>query len=217
MIRLSAVIFDMDGTLVDSLEGVPAAYIATVELLTGRIFTVDEVVANYSVGPGKAMLSVLLGRPCQENDLTLYHDHLRQGLSLVRTYPSIEASLSKLSETMKLGVFTGAGRGPHRFSSLTLVFKKRTLKSWLPETTCCGLSQRQTEFSQRVRFSALHPNKPRMWGMPRTTCKQQPPPRSSRSLQDGATNTNRPRRQISWSSIQPTSSICSRRATPRLA
>jgi HAD superfamily hydrolase (TIGR01509 family) len=111
MIRLRAVIFDMDGTLVDSLESVPAAYVATVEQLTGRVCTVDEVVASYSVGPGKAMLSVLLGRPCHENDLALYHDHLKRDLSLVRTYPSIEASISNLSETMKVGVFTGAGRG----------------------------------------------------------------------------------------------------------
>jgi phosphoglycolate phosphatase/AHBA synthesis associated protein len=111
MVRLRAVIFDMDGTVIDSLESVPAAYIATVKELTGRPCTVEEVVANYSVGPGKAMLSVLLGRRCEENDLGLYHDHLRRNISLVRTYPSVETTLSTLAATLKVGVFTGAGRG----------------------------------------------------------------------------------------------------------
>lgn len=111
MVRLRAVIFDMDGTLVDSLESIPVAYIATVEDLTGRTCTVEEVVANYSVGPGEAMLTVLLGRRCEQTDLALYHDHLRRNISLVRTYPSVEASLSTLAATLKVGVFTGAGRG----------------------------------------------------------------------------------------------------------
>jgi phosphoglycolate phosphatase/AHBA synthesis associated protein len=111
MVRLRAVIFDMDGTLIDSLESVPVAYIATVQELTGRTCTVEEVVASYSVGPAEAMLSVLLGRRCAESDLALYHGHLRRHLSLVRTYPTIESSLSKLAATLKIGVFTGAGRG----------------------------------------------------------------------------------------------------------
>jgi len=111
MARLRAVIFDMDGTLIDSLESVPVAYIATVEELTGRACTVEEVVASYSVGPGKAMLSALLGRRCEENDLALYHDHLRRNMYLIRTYPSVKASLATLAATLKVGVFTGAGRG----------------------------------------------------------------------------------------------------------
>jgi phosphoglycolate phosphatase/AHBA synthesis associated protein len=36
---------------------------------------------------------------------------LRRRLALVRTYPSVEASLSKLAATLSVGVFTGAGRG----------------------------------------------------------------------------------------------------------
>ena len=111
MVRLRAVIFDMDGTLSTPSKAFQSAYIATVEEVTGRTCTVEEVVANYSVGPGEAMLSVLFGRSCEENDLALYHDHLRRTLSLVQTYPNVEASLSTLAETLKVGVFTGAGRG----------------------------------------------------------------------------------------------------------
>jgi phosphoglycolate phosphatase/AHBA synthesis associated protein len=111
MVGLRAVIFDMDGTLLDSLDTVPVAYMATVEELTGRSCTVDEIVSNYSVGPGRAMLSELLGRPCEENDLALCHDHLRRRRSFVHSYPGIERSLSELAATLKVGVFTGAGRG----------------------------------------------------------------------------------------------------------
>jgi hypothetical protein len=81
------------------LECVPVAYIATVEELTGRTCTVEQVVANYSVGPGEAMLSVLLGRRCKKSDLALYHDHLRRHISLVRAYPRVGASLSKVEQT----------------------------------------------------------------------------------------------------------------------
>jgi beta-phosphoglucomutase-like phosphatase (HAD superfamily) len=111
VVGLRAVIFDMDGTLIDSLKTVPVAYVAAVEELTGRTCTVEEVVASYSVGPGEAMLSVLLGRRCEENDLALYHDHLRRNISLIQTYPSVEATLSTLAATLRVGVFTGAGRG----------------------------------------------------------------------------------------------------------
>ncbi len=111
MVELGAVIFDMDGTLLDSLDTVPVAYIATVEELTGRSCTVDEIVSNYSVGPGRAMLSELLGRPCEEADLARYHDHLRRRRSFVHPYPGVEGSLAKLAATLKVGVFTGAGRG----------------------------------------------------------------------------------------------------------
>ena len=87
------------------------AYIATVEELSGRKCSIDDIVTNYALGPGTAMLEALLGRPCQERDLALYHDNLRRRCSLVRIYPGIEASLQVLTGVLKLGVFTGAGRG----------------------------------------------------------------------------------------------------------
>jgi len=43
---LRVVVFDMDGTLFDSSDTVPMAYIATVQELTGRKCSLGEIVTN---------------------------------------------------------------------------------------------------------------------------------------------------------------------------
>ena len=43
---LEAVVFDMDGTLIDSSRVVPAAFVATIEELGGPTLDRDEVIAS---------------------------------------------------------------------------------------------------------------------------------------------------------------------------
>lgn len=59
---VEAVIFDMDGTLLDSSRTVPAAYTAAIYELCGRRYAEEEIIAAYSVGPASALIAQFIGR-----------------------------------------------------------------------------------------------------------------------------------------------------------
>ena len=50
--QLQALIWDMDGTLIDSGAVVPDAFIATVQAMSGRTYAREQVIDLYPVGPG---------------------------------------------------------------------------------------------------------------------------------------------------------------------
>ena len=55
-------VWDMDGTLLDSGVVVPAAYVAPIRHLGGPAVRPEQVVAHYSAGPPERILAALLGR-----------------------------------------------------------------------------------------------------------------------------------------------------------
>jgi HAD superfamily hydrolase (TIGR01509 family) len=105
-----AVVWDMDGTLIDSATVVPDAYITTVTRLGGRHLTRAEVIAFYHVGPPRRMLTELLGRACDDGALAEYHACLRATAARARPYPGIVDALKALRPRLPLAVFTGADR-----------------------------------------------------------------------------------------------------------
>ena len=105
---LEAIVFDMDGTLVESQAVIPAAYIATVSSLGGRRYSPAEVVEAYSIGPPPALLTHLLGRPATQDDLERYYLRLADGADGICVYPGIEEALAALVGVVPLAVFTGA-------------------------------------------------------------------------------------------------------------
>ena len=66
---IEAVIFDLDGTLVDSGATVPAAYAAAIEELCSRRCTDEEIIAAYSAGPAPALISRFTGRQSAGSDV----------------------------------------------------------------------------------------------------------------------------------------------------
>lgn len=108
---IEAVIFDLDGTLVDSGATVPAAYAAAIEELCGRRCTDEEIIAAYSAGPAPALISRFTGRLSACSDVDCWLRHLEARLALTRVYPGVrEAGSSLRAAGKRLAVFTGAIR-----------------------------------------------------------------------------------------------------------
>jgi HAD superfamily hydrolase (TIGR01509 family) len=106
--QLQAVVWDMDGTLIDSRIAVPDAYRATVEALGGVACTREQVIALYPLGPPANLLTRLLARPCTAADLEEYHRHLGTTAASVAVYPEVAGVLAKLHGRLPMAVFTGA-------------------------------------------------------------------------------------------------------------
>lgn len=74
--HLAAVVFDLDGTLIDSAAVVPDAYIATVRQAGGSSYSREQVIQAYPLGPPPVILTHLLGRPCLPSEAEMYHQCL---------------------------------------------------------------------------------------------------------------------------------------------
>src|SRR6266516_2146192 len=85
--QLRAVIWDMDGTLLDSVGVVPDAFIATARARSGRTYTRQQIVDLYHLGPPPIMLPRLLGRDATAADRDDYHTRLQTMVHRVQPLP----------------------------------------------------------------------------------------------------------------------------------
>lgn len=109
--RIRAVVFDMDGTLVDSLGVAPEAYVRTVRDLGGPEIGIQEVVRTWHIGPAPVLLRHYLGRAATPEDLELFFRHLALAVVGIRPFPGTGDLLVGLrSRGMALGVYTSAMR-----------------------------------------------------------------------------------------------------------
>lgn len=108
--HLKALIFDMDGTLIDSGTVVPDTYIACIAAAGGPAYTRAQIIDAYALGSPAVMLGHLLGRPCPSDLLEDYHARLALAAPGITVYPGIVAALTTLAGIVRLAVFTGASR-----------------------------------------------------------------------------------------------------------
>ncbi|WP_020574103.1 HAD family hydrolase [Actinopolymorpha alba] len=109
--RVRAVVFDLDGTLVDTMRSAPQAYVDTIRALGGPVLTRDELVAIWNLGPTQVVLAHALGRAVTAADIDCYFEHFAAAMADVRPFPGIVDMLDKLTRHgYLLGVFTGATR-----------------------------------------------------------------------------------------------------------
>jgi HAD superfamily hydrolase (TIGR01509 family) len=109
-----AVVWDMDGTLIDSTSVVPDAYIAAIGRLSGRRLVREQIFAVYHLGPPRLILTELLGRAGTAADVGEYHASLRAIAAQAAPYPGVVEALERLRRRLPLAVFTGADVGSAR-------------------------------------------------------------------------------------------------------
>ncbi|MCI0710488.1 MAG: HAD family hydrolase [Chloroflexi bacterium] len=106
-----AIIFDLDGTLIDTLEIVLNTYVATIRLLGRADVTLDDVVANFHIGPTPVLLEHFLGRPVSARDLDAYFVEYEAAITGLLPFPGVVDMLEELHRGgYRLGLFTSATR-----------------------------------------------------------------------------------------------------------
>jgi len=104
-----AVVFDMDGTLFDSMAAVTHGFREVVLAAGGPRYTDEQIVEAFALGWAGPMLDGLLGRPHTPAQLVAYLRLLREGAAELAPYPGIVEALDELAEqAIAVAVFTGA-------------------------------------------------------------------------------------------------------------
>ena len=115
---VKAVVFDLDGTLLDTMISVPLAYVETIRDLGGPDITPQQLIAAWSLGPTPVVLEHFLGRAATRNDLECFDDHVATAAKSAQPFPGVPELLQALRQDGHLlAVFTSA---THRLASLML-------------------------------------------------------------------------------------------------
>jgi HAD superfamily hydrolase (TIGR01509 family) len=110
-VRPAAVVFDLDGTLLDTMTLAPTAYADTIRALGGPPTSPAEVVAAWHIGPTPAVLAHFLGRPATAEEVECFYRHLQPALARVRPFPGVPEMVDTLCRAgYRLGIVTSATR-----------------------------------------------------------------------------------------------------------
>ncbi len=180
-------VWDMDGTLLDSGVAVPAAYVTAVRQLGGPPVTPAEVVSRYWLGIPEMILADLLGRDVNAAEADVYYDQLAQ--AEVVPYPDAPAVLAALrARGHPVAIFTGTSS---RAASMLLA------AAGLSADVVVGgdLVQRPKPAATALCWSrtgwACLPAVSSTSGTRRTICAPHARSAASRPPRPGATNTTR--------------------------
>ncbi len=109
--KIDCIIFDSDGTLVDSLNLIVSAYNYAVEPALHETFG-DEQVASLFGPPMEKIFSTVLSAKFANDAVLRYHEYyLEHFHDFAKVYPGISELVTSLHDSNQtLGVVTGAGR-----------------------------------------------------------------------------------------------------------
>jgi 2-phosphoglycolate phosphatase len=108
--RVSAVIFDLDGTLADTFPMIMGAFNAAVSPHTGKTYSDTEIISRFGI-PDPAMLRRELPQAAWEEAVEVYHRHYEREHGKVKKFAGVEEMLAQLKQRgIKMGLMTGKGR-----------------------------------------------------------------------------------------------------------
>jgi HAD superfamily hydrolase (TIGR01509 family) len=106
-----AVVFDLDGTLLDTMTVVPGAYVQVIRELGGPDLTPHELVSAWHLGPSPVVLAHFLGRAVTDSDLEHFYARMDTAGAATQPFPGVPALLQELHDDgYLLAVFTSATR-----------------------------------------------------------------------------------------------------------
>ena len=106
-----AVVFDVDGTLLDTMTSVPRAYVETIRDLGGPGLTLAQLIATWHIGPAPVILTHFLGRSATGSDLEVFYDRVAAAAESTSPFPGVLELLNALRHNgMPLAVYTSATR-----------------------------------------------------------------------------------------------------------
>lgn len=108
---MNAIIFDLDGTLVDTTALVVNTYVETIRTLGGVEVTTGDVLANFNIGPTSVLLNHFLGRPIVPQDLDVYFGVYEAAIATLQPFAGVVDMLTQLRmKGNRLGLYTTATR-----------------------------------------------------------------------------------------------------------
>lgn len=106
---ISAVIFDLDGTLADTFPLIVKAWNEAVSPHTGKTYSEEEVIARFGIPDPQMIRRELPGAAGEEAD-RVYHAAYEREHSIVTKFAGVDEMLAELKRrNIQLGLMTGKG------------------------------------------------------------------------------------------------------------